>query len=303
MEDQQPGSGPGGCQLAGAELLAWRRQQLAQGGQPADLDWLLDQGGGLAWSQLQRLRLRPEQPVRLRQPLNQLEHLWRRHLHGHEPLQYLLGRCSWRDLQLQVAPGVLIPRPETEGLADLALHRGPPPADRFWVDLGTGSGCLALALARAWPGSAGLAVDLSETALRLAAANLEAAPLAPAVQLVQGSWWQPLRPWWGRLALAVANPPYIPTAVWAGLEPLVRCHEPPLALDGGIDGLDAIRAIVAGAPQALAPAGWLLLEHHHDQSEAVLALMRQAGLHQPRAHADLEGQRRFASARCAPLSS
>jgi release factor glutamine methyltransferase len=99
------------------------------------------------------------------------------------------------------------------------------------------------------------------------------------------------------LELVVSNPPYIPTAVWAGLDPVVRDHEPALALDGGADGLDALRAIAKGAADALAPGGLLLLEHHHDQSEAVMALLAAAGLNQVQAHADLEGQRRFASAR------
>jgi release factor glutamine methyltransferase len=95
----------------------------------------------------------------------------------------------------------------------------------------------------------------------------------------------------------VSNPPYIPRAVWQGLEPVVREHEPALALVGGDDGLEALRAIAAAAGQALAPGGWLLLEHHHDQSEAVQALLQRAGLVQVEAHPDLEGQRRFASAR------
>ena len=121
----------------------------------------------------------------------------------------------------------------------------------------------------------------------------------------QGSWWQAIEPWWGRLDLVVSNPPYIPTAVLAGLEPVVRDHEPALALDGGADGLDAIRRIAAGAEAGLAAGGVLLLEHHHDQSEAVLALLAAAGLEDCRAHRDLEGVLRFASGRrpCQSTSS
>ena len=174
-----------------------------------------------------------------------------------------------------------------------------PPSALCWADLGTGSGCLAVALARALPAWSGLAVDLSDRALAVAAANLAAAGVDGRVVLRSGSWWDPLRPWWGTLALVLANPPYIPTSVWERLEPGVRCHEPALALDGGQDGLSALRTIVAGAPQALAPGGVLLLEHHHDQSAAVLALLEHAGLEQPQAHRDLEGHWRFASA-CKP---
>jgi release factor glutamine methyltransferase len=197
---------------------------------------------------------------------------------------------------------VLIPRQETECLIELALSLAPLlPQDQLWADLGTGSGCLALALAQAWPARQGLAVDLSEPALALAAANLQSAGMADRVALLRGSWWEPLRAWWGRLALVVANPPYIPTAVWAELEPVVRSHEPALALDGGPDGLDPIRRILTGAHQALAPGGVLLLEHHHDQSPQVLALLETAGLQRPTAHLDLEGRFRFASALRPPV--
>lgn len=293
QREEQRAGGP----ITGEILLAWRRDQLQAGGRAAELDWLLDLAGGVSWQQLQALRLHPDRRLTLAQPLERLEALWRRHLASDEPLQYLVGRCPWRDLELRVAPGVLIPRQETETLTDLALHQPPPPGDQRWADLGTGSGCIACALAKAWPGSAGFAVDLSAEALAQAAANLQATGCADRVQLLQGSWWEPLRPWWGRLALVVANPPYIPTAVWAELEPVVRCHEPALALDGGDDGLVALRRIAAGASQALAPGGLLLLEHHHDQSATVLGLLAESGLQQPTAHPDLEGRWRFASAR------
>ena len=291
--------------MAGQALLDWRRQQLAAGGQPADLDWLLDLAAGLSWQHLQSLRLHPQRPVELRCSLPALEALWRRHLVDHEPLQYLVGRCPWRDLELTVAPGVLIPRQETELLVDLAeslaaSRVGAPVA--HWADLGTGSGCLAVALARLWPASEGLAVDLSAAARAQATANLVAAGVADRVQVLAGAWWQPLAPWRGRLQLVVSNPPYIPTADWQRLEPVVREHEPALALDGGADGLAAIRLIAAGALVHLAPGGWLLLEHHHDQSAAVQRLFSEAGLVAVAAHPDLEGKRRFAVGMRPPVS-
>lgn len=317
--------------LTAAALLAWRREMLSLPGigtaSAAELDWLLDLAGGLGWSLLQGLWLHPQRRVSLARPLPELEALWRRHRTSAEPLQYLVGCCPWRDLELAVAPGVLIPRQETEQLIEVALQLLPPPSAATplcWADLGTGSGCLALALARALPGSQGLAVDASSEALRQASANLNALlppgsclegtgdahgsePRSPcgdalttSVRLQQGHWWEAIEPWWGRLGLVVSNPPYIPTAVLAELDPGVRDHEPALALDGGTDGLDAIRVIVAGAPEALAAGGVLLLEHHHDQSDAVLTLLAAAGLRDCRAHRDLEGVRRFASARWEP---
>ena len=299
-----------GERLSGEQLLRWRRSLLKAGGRPADLDWLIDLAGGLGWQALQAVRLHPERSLELRLSCQALAALWQRHLETDEPLQYLVGRCPWRDLELAVAPGVLIPRAETELLVDLAqqllfpqrllisqqlLIRPRPPAS--WADLGTGSGCLAVALAGLWPESRGFAVDLSRQALAQAGANLVAAGLGDRVQTICGSWWQPLAAQRGLLELVVANPPYIPTAVWRQLEPLVRDHEPAMALDGGADGLDAIRSIVAGASVHLAPGGLLLLEHHHDQSSAVLALLRQAGLEAVCGHGDLEGTLRFASAR------
>ena len=121
--------------------------------------------------------------------------------------------------------------------------------------------------------------------------------LGAAVQWCEGEWWQPLQPLAGQLDLVVSNPPYIPSAVVDGLEPVVRDHEPRLALDGGSDGLDALRLIIEAAPPMLAPGGWLVLEHHHDQSAAVAELLRAAGLQERRQVRDLEGQLRFAVAR------
>lgn len=286
----------------GAELLRWRRGLLAQGGNAADLDWLLEMQAGLIWQELQRLQLSPERTVTLTASLQELEAIWEQHRTTQQPLQYLVGRCPWRDLELQVAAGVLIPRQETELLVDLALSLFTASDGRkgwplLWADLGTGSGCLAVALARAWPESRGFAIDISHDALSQAGANLGSHGLQEQVLPLQGSWWEPLRPHWGQLNLVLSNPPYIPTAVWKELEPVVREHEPKLALDGGNDGLEAIRAIAINAAEALAPEGWLVLEHHHDHSPAVLQLLRDSGLGRVHAYQDLEGNARFAAAR------
>ena len=290
--------------LKGSDLLAWRRRLLADGGHAADLDWLLDLAAGLRWQDLQRLQLDPDGvELTLDCSLDALEQQWLLHRHRQIPLQHLVGRCPWRDLELWVSPDALIPRQETELLVDLAVARGlasPAPQwgrGRIWADLGTGSGALAVALARQLSGWQGHAVDCSAAALALARRNLEAWADGMAWQLHQGSWWQPLRPWWGQLDLVVSNPPYIPAGVVDQLDPVVRDHEPRLALDGGLDGLDCCRLLLDGAAEALAPGGWLLLEHHHDQSEAVLALMTNAGLRDVQAAQDLEGIRRFALAR------
>ncbi|MFM9072149.1 MAG: peptide chain release factor N(5)-glutamine methyltransferase [Cyanobium sp.] len=292
----------------GSQLLSWRQDLLHQGGDRETLDWFLEMTAGLSWSSLQTLRLHPSRQIQLPIPRRDLERLWQDHLDTRIPVQYLVGRCCWRTFEMAVGPSVLIPRPETEILVDLAIDivqsKGPAPslksqADQefLWADLGTGSGCLALAMAEAWPESQGLAVDLSEEALHQASINLQNAGLGTRVQLVQGDWLEALQHWWGRLRLVVSNPPYIPSHQIIHLDPVVRDHEPWLALDGGQDGLCAIRTIVEAAPRALAPGGWLLLEHHHDQSAQVLSLLDQRGLVDSQFHLDLEGNRRFASAR------
>jgi release factor glutamine methyltransferase len=296
------GSTSGDCAaLPASDLLAWRRELLAStGGARADLDWLLDLGGGLHWPELQALHLHPHRMVWLLQPLAKLEDLWRRHRRTAEPLQYLVGRCPWRDLELQVGPGVLIPRQETELLVDLAVALAPPTSGGDglrWADLGTGCGALAVALARALPAGRGVAADASDEALTFAALNRAAAGVEERFTLMRSDWWQALKPWWGELDLVVANPPYIPTITMEDLEPVVRDHEPRRALDGGSDGLMALRTICAGADQALAPGGVLLLEHHHDQSQSVGLLLEMAGLEDVRAHRDLEGVLRYASGR------
>lgn len=282
--------------VSGAELLAWRRHCLRdQQARREAFDWLLDVAGGLPWRDLQGLVLQPDRSVTLARPLADLEALWSSHCCSGVPLQHLVGEVPWRDLWLEVGPQALIPRQETELLVDLALALGLVPSR--WADLGTGSGCLAVALARAWPGREGWAVDRSIEALALARRNLDRLAPGAAVQTLEGDWWQPLAPWEGHFELVVANPPYIPSEVVAALDPLVRDHEPRLALDGGDDGLAALRQVINPAPSMLAPGGWLLLEHHHDQSDAVAALLKGAGLVQVSAYPDLEGKRRFASAR------
>ena len=284
--------------LTARTLLSWRQALLAQGGESSALDWLLDLKGGLRWQQLQALRLYPESEIALEQNLGTLEQIWRQHLEQAIPLQYLVGRCPWRDIELDVAPGVLIPRQETEVLVDLALDcaKDDQMAAPRWADLGTGSGCIAIALAKGLPNGQGFAVDRSAEALHQAERNAKEILESTCLDFREGDWWEAIRDQWGQLDLVVSNPPYIPAAVWAQLEPVVREHEPELALNGGSDGLEALRTIAGGAALGLAPGGWLLLEHHYDQSRAVLELLEAAELENVQAHKDLEGVQRFAMA-------
>jgi release factor glutamine methyltransferase len=206
-----------------------------------------------------------------------LDALLRRRAAG-APLAYLTGRREFRGLTLEVNEAVLVPRPETEGLVDWALGL---PFDDV-VDLGTGSGAIALAIKQARPAAAVCATDCSAAALDVARRN--AARLALAIEFRAGDWWAALAG--RRFALALSNPPYI-----AGGDPHLAAlgHEPRVALTPGGDGLGALRAIVAGAPAHLVPGGWLLLEHGHDQAGAVSSLLRQAGFEPVQTRADLAG--------------
>ena len=210
---------------------------------------------------------------------------------GGEPLAYLLGEKEFRGLMLEVTPEVLVPRPETELLVDWAVEllrsRQPPAA---LIDLGTGSGAIALAAKQACPGATVTATDASAAALGVARRN--ARRLALEVDFQETSWWQGLE---GRqFSIAIANPPYIRDgdAALAALR-----HEPRTALTPGGDGLAALREIVAGAPAHLAPGGWLLLEHGFDQAGDVRALLVEAGLEAVETRFDLAGHPRATGGR------
>jgi release factor glutamine methyltransferase len=206
------------------------------------------------------------------------------------PLAYLTGEREFCGLRLQVNPDVLIPRPETEGLVDWALSLLPAASSVQVADLGTGSGALALALAARRPGLRITATDASAAALAVAADN--ARRLGAAIDTVLGPWWAPLAG--RRFELVVSNPPYV-----AEGDPHLPalCHEPRSALTAGADGLDDLRAIIAGAPAHLAPGGWLLLEHGHDQGQAVTALLAAQGFEALQTRHDLAGLARCTGGR------
>ena len=200
-----------------------------------------------------------------------------------EPVAYLTGRRGFWTLDLAVTADTLVPRPETEVLVEQALARLPLTAIDV-ADLGTGSGAVALAIASERPQARVVATDRSAAALAVARGNAAAAGLG-GVSFLAGDWWAPLAG--RRFDLVASNPPYIaegdPHLVQGDLR-----FEPASALSSGADGLDAIRAIVAGAPAHLRDGGWLLLEHGHDQGASVRALLAAAGFLDVATVADLE---------------
>jgi len=198
--------------------------------------------------------------------------VWLRRRAAHEPVQYITGRAAFRDLDLAVGPEVLIPRPETEGLVETVLEVLRAERERWPVarvlDLGTGSGAIALALASEWPSAVVTATDASVAVLRVARANAAALALESRMRFLEGDWFGPLGPG-ERFQVVVSNPPYVATREWDALPQDVRAFEPRQALLSGPDGLDATRAIVRAAPGHLVTDGLLALELAEDRAREV----------------------------------
>ncbi|MDZ4874144.1 MAG: Release factor glutamine methyltransferase [Chroococcidiopsis cubana SAG 39.79] len=291
---------------SGLELWRWRQQAaidaIAADVSPTELDWLLQEVAGLDTLSL-RLELYKHQPqIQLKLPLAELDRLWQRRLQERLPVQYIAQITPWRDFKLAVSPAVLIPRPETEILIDLAvaavnksfvtgLERG------HWVDLGTGSGAVAIGLAAVFPAAEVHAVDRSSSALVIAQSNAQNLGYGDRLKFYLGNWWEPLEFLQGQVCGMVSNPPYIPSKLVPQLQPEVANHEPHSALDGGADGLDCIRHLIATAPIYLRSGGLWLIEMMGGQAETVSELLQQQGSYMNiQIFADLAGIERFALA-------
>jgi len=267
------------------DFLALARQRVER----LDARLLLQEVSGLSHAQL---IARPNAALTETQ-WGRLTNLLERRAAG-EPLAYLLGYTEFRGRRFAVSPAVLIPRPETEELVGLAQE-----IMRRWVDegcagrlrcadLGTGSGVIAISLKLECPAAEVVAVELSVGALAVTRANAEA--LGAVIDFRLGDWYAPLAG--ERFDLIVANPPYV-AASDPHLEQNGLPHEPRVALTDGGDGLDCIRAIVAGAPAALRAGGCLLFEHGWDQGEAARNLLWQAGFESTFTATDLSRHERF----------
>ena len=270
---------------------------ILKGGRKIDFDWLLDMVAGVSWAKLQSIILNPEKFVSLDISTDELEVIWKSHLKDQTPLQYLISKCPWRDIELEASAEALIPRQETEFLIDFALEKVTNTDFGRWADLGTGSGPIAISLAKSLPNWNGHAADISNEALELAKRNLKSIVPNANVRFSLGDWWEPLKRWRGRFDLVLSNPPYIPSDLVEELEPVVKNHEPIIALDGGEDGMNASRKIILGALNGLAKGGWLILEHHYDQSEKITSFMKNIGMEEVSFEKDLSGIKRYAICR------
>ena len=247
---------------------------------------------------------------RLRLSLEEMEAVWKRRLEDRVPIQYLTNTVHWRDVVLAVGPGILIPRPETEKLIDLAeiaIQKNAQLLHVPWADLGTGSGAIAICLARLFQkrGSRSVihAIDLRPECIECARRNAERLQVLSQIRLAKGDWFEPLRKWKGRMGGLVSNPPYIPSTDLPELQPEVGWHEPTIALDGGPDGSEALRRLVGEAAGFLMVGGVLLMETNgKDQSSAAaegLTSGSPSGFRDVEIHRDLSGVERFVSAvRC-----
>jgi release factor glutamine methyltransferase len=255
-----------------------------------DAEWLLADVLGVARGRLGMERgraLTTTQAARYAAALRRRE--------GREPLQHIVGTQAFRTLTLRVGAAAMVPRPETEILVEWALAwlpRTPP----LVIDVGTGTGCVACAIATERPDARVVALDVSPAAAGLARANVTALGLSARVTVVESDLLSALGT--ARADLIVANPPYLPTAVIATLAPEVSRFDPRLALDGGPDGLDVVRRLVADAPARLRAGGALLLETAGgEQVPAVVALLRTAGFAGVQTRPDLAGVERYVAGR------
>jgi release factor glutamine methyltransferase len=269
-------------QVTGIELWAWYQfavgEAEAAGIARREVDWLLQAVSDVDRLSLQLGDVSRRDRIFLNRPWSEILDLWQQRLVQRQPMQYLVGSTPWRDFDLQVSGAVLIPRPETELLIDLAIDKFPNSGN--WLDLGTGSGAIAIGLASAFSGVQVHAVDFSAEALVVARSNTEQYGLMDRIQFYQGSWWQPIEHLRGQCQAMISNPPYIPTATVLGLAPEVVNHEPHLALDGGIDGLRDIRVLADGAPDFLVSGGWWAIEMMAGQGNSVVELLEKRGAYQ-----------------------
>lgn len=267
--------------ISGQELSQWRQQAIADLAQaqlsPKEVDIFLQAVTDLDTLSLRLQSFREREKIPLSYSWSEITKRWQKRLKARVPLQYLLESVVWRNFTLKVSPEVLIPRPETELLIDIVGETVRGDDGGIWVDLGTGSGAIAIGLASILTKAEIYAIDYSQTALAIAKENIINTGFADRIILKQGSWWTPLEKWKGQISGMLSNPPYIPSAEILDLQIEVREHEPRLALDGGEDGLTALRYLVATAPDYLRSGGLWLVEMRAGQGEKVAQMLENQG--------------------------
>ena len=282
--------------ISAEKFSLWKKKQITKGGDNHSLNLLIDSLGGLSNIELNLLKIRKEKNfnLNLKVNLDLIESYWDRHLNTSIPIQYLSGISFWRNLKLEVSNRVLIPRPETELFIDIVSGIFKNKEEKItFVDLGTGSGAISIALALENPNWSGIATDIDKSAVEIAARNFKTNSNQSNLKFYNGNWWDPLENFKGEIDFAVANPPYIPQDTYEVLPIEVKNFEPKLALLGGKEGLDHINQIIHNAPQYLKKKGWLLIENHFDQGEKVKKLFLENRFTSVKVLKDFSGIGRF----------
>ena len=280
--------------ISAEKFSLWKKKQLSKGGDNHSFKLLLESLGGLSNIELNLLKIKSEKVLNLNLDLDFIETLWDKHLNTSIPIQYLSGISFWRDLKLEVSNKILIPRPETELFIDIVSGIFKNKKEKItFVDLGTGSGAISIALALANPNWSGIATDIDKSAIEIASRNFKTNSNQSNLKFYNGNWWDPLENFKGEIDFAVANPPYIPQDTYEVLPIEVKNFEPKLALLGGKEGLDHINQIVQNAPLYLKNKGWLLIENHFDQGEKVKKLFLENRFTSVKVLKDFSGIGRF----------
>ncbi|MBF2058536.1 MAG: peptide chain release factor N(5)-glutamine methyltransferase [Cyanobacterium sp. T60_A2020_053] len=287
--------------ISGVELFNWyqdaRRRALFLAISPLEIDLFLQFYTNLSNLDLKLKNYQNYHTIELLISFEELKAKWDLRIEKRVPIQYLIGSCFWRDLTLKVSPDVLIPRPETELIIDIVLDlisENPSLRAGNWLDLGTGSGALALSLAKHLVNSNIFAVDKSRGALSIAQENSHLLNITKNIYFRLGNWFEPITDLQGKVSGIVTNPPYIPSEIIGELQPEVANHEPRRALDGGEDGLRDIRHLITTAPSYLIPNGILIIEIMAGQAPMVMDLFKQENQYDDvTTYHDLSGEGRF----------
>ena len=280
--------------ISAEKFSLWKKKQISKGGDNHSLNLLIDSLGGLSNIELNLLKINSEKNLNLKVNLDLIESFWDKHLNTSIPIQYLSGISFWRNLKLEVSNRVLIPRPETELIIDIISGIFKNKEEKItFVDLGTGSGAISIALALENPNWNGIATDIDKNVIKIASRNFATYSNQSNLKFYNGNWWDPLKNFKGEIDFAVSNPPYIPQETYELLPKEVKSFEPKLALLGGKEGLDHINEIVQNAPLYLKDKGWLLIENHFDQGEKVKKLFLENRFTSVKVLKDFSGIGRF----------
>ncbi|AUC61626.1 protein-(glutamine-N5) methyltransferase, release factor-specific [Cyanobacterium sp. HL-69] len=288
-------------EFSGCDLFSWYKEAKAIALNKAisigELNYILEEFTALDSLSIRLQNYQHREKILSKKTLLELKEIWKLRTEKKHPIQYLIGKCYWRDLELKVTPDVLIPRPETELIIDIALQVTqdfPMLKTGHWADLGTGSGAIALSLAKTFPQAHIHAIDKSPNALSIAKENAHNLGLKEKITFYNGSWFQPLSRLKNSFSGILSNPPYIPSDIVPTLQAEVANHEPKSALDGGKDGLQDIKTIINQAPEYLQKNGLLIIEIMAGQSPEVCKILESTHqYHSIKSHSDFAQIQRF----------